>query len=114
MKFKFAVFSLIISANAFAGVDLSSTVERIKINGDGKLWLKMTSATFDQYCKNGWYGFNLYIPTSDPSYPYYFGLVTTALTKNLSLYIANISSFNGTTSCDLTKTGYGIVLKKAS
>jgi len=114
MKLKFILCSLLFSANALADVDLASTVERIRINGDGKLWIKMTNAAFDQYCKKEWYDFNLYIPTSDPQYPYYYGLITTALSKNMSLYIANISKFNGTTSCDLTTTGYGIVLRKTS
>lgn len=89
-----------------------STIERIKINGDGKLWLKMTNPSFDQYCKKGWYGFNVFIPESDEAYPYYYGLVTTALTKQHQVLIANISIYDGIQACDITKTGYGIVLLK--
>ncbi|WP_298772824.1 hypothetical protein [uncultured Shewanella sp.] len=93
--------------------DLSSTIERVWMKGDGKLWLKMTSDEFDAYCKPGWYGFNLYIPDSDPAYPYYYGLITSALAKQQSLFIANIDKFDGTESCDLTETAYGIVVQKA-
>ena len=92
MKFKILTPLLFLSLSlpAVAGVDLSSTIERIKINGDGKLWLKMTSRAFYQYCKPGWYGFNLYIPETDKSYPYYYGLITTALAKEKPIHIANI------------------------
>lgn len=113
MKFRLLILSLVLSSSAFSGVDISSTIERVKINGDGKLWLKMTNSTFDEYCKPGWYGFNLFIPEADKSYPYYYGLVASAFSKGQALYIANISVFDGTGSCDLTKTGYGIVVKKS-
>ena len=103
---------MLLSSTVFAGVDLSSKIERIKLNGDGKLWIKMSNSSFDTYCKPGWMGFNMYVPESDKSYPYYYGLITSALAKQQTLYIANISTFNGTGSCDLTKTGYGIVVYK--
>jgi len=103
------LFSLLFSTTSFAGADLLSTIERVQIKGDGKLWLKMTNSAFDTYCKPGWHGFNLYIPESDPSYPYYYGLIASALAKNQSIRVSNISYFDGTTTCDITKTGYGIV-----
>ncbi|MDW6003568.1 hypothetical protein [Vibrio mangrovi] len=110
---KLLLMLVLLSSNfAFAGVDLSGTIERVHMNGD-KLWLKMSNTDFDRYCKPGWYGFNLYIPVSDKSFPYYNGLVTSALATGQSLYIANISHFNGSGACDLTKTGYGIVVHKA-
>lgn len=112
MKLKAFALGMLLSPFCTAGVDLVSTVERVKLNGDGKLWLKMTSSTFDQYCKPTWFGFNLYIPESDPSFPYYYGMVVSALANGQSLHIANISKFDGSTTCDLTKTGYGIVVKK--
>lgn len=101
-----------VSCMSHAGVDIASTVERLKINGDGKLWIKMTSPAFDKYCKKGWYEFNMYIPESDKSYPFYYALLTTALSSGKSVYIANISKYDGSTYCDLTKTGYGIVLRR--
>lgn len=112
MKFKIFCTSLFFSSFCFAGVDLSSTIERIQLKSDGKLWLKMTSPAFDTYCKPGWYGFNLYILESDPSYPYYYGLVTSALAKNQSIRISNISYFDGTKACDIVKTGYGVVVSR--
>jgi len=96
---------------AKAGVDLRSKVSRIW-QSNGNLHIKMTSTKFDEYCKPGWFGFNLFIPVSDKNYAYYYGLVTAALTKDLELYIANISVFDGSTSCDVTQTGYGMVLLK--
>ncbi|MDH5325961.1 MAG: hypothetical protein OEZ68_00670 [Gammaproteobacteria bacterium] len=111
-KYIISLAFVFVTFSAFAGVDVESTVERVQIKGDGNLWIKMTDARFDQYCRPGWFGFNLYIPVSDKSYPYYYGLVTTALSKGQRLYIANISVFDGTQPCDLTQTGYGVVLKK--
>lgn len=113
MKKLIFVFLLMFSQVSQAGVDLASTVGRIKFNGDGRLWLKMTNPRFDEYCKPGWYGFNLYIPESDPAFPYYYGLITSALANNQKLYIANISKFDGSVVCDLTKTGYGVVVLKS-
>lgn len=113
MKVLLIILTLLYPTFAFSGVDIGSKIERIKLSGDGYLWLKMTHSLFDQYCKPGWHGFNLYIPESDPRYPYYYGLITSALANNQSLYIANISMYDGTTACDLTKTGYGIVVNKA-
>lgn len=102
---------IFMSSVAMAGTDLTSTIARVKLNGDGKLWIKMNDARFDQYCKPGWYGFNLYIPVSDPAFPYYYGLITSALAKGQNLYIANISHYDGSTACNLTETGYGIVVQ---
>lgn len=113
MRFKLLWALLLMSVNASAGVDLQSKIDRIKLSGDGKLWLKMADSRFDQYCKQGWYGFNLFIPESSPSFPYYYGLIASALANNQPLYIANVSVFNGSTACDLTKTGYGIVVSPA-
>ncbi|MET1256514.1 hypothetical protein [Aliikangiella maris] len=113
MKIIQLIILLIFSNISLAGTDISSTVERIQIKGDGKLWLKMTDARFDQYCKPGWNGFNLYIPESDKSFPYYYGLVTSALAKGQKLFIANISIGNGSSACDITQTGFGVVLQKA-
>jgi len=113
MKKILLTLSLLFVPLVHAGVDISSTVDRMWVHKDGNLHFKMTNARFDEYCKPGWFGFNLFIPVSDKNYAYYYGLVTTALTKNLRLYIANISKFDGSTSCDLTQTGYGMVLLKS-
>jgi hypothetical protein len=106
------LIAVLFSGLCHAGVDLQSTVERLKVSGDGKLWIKMTSSRFDDYCKPGWYGFNMYIPESDPSYPFYYAVLNTALSNGNNVYLANISHFDGTTACDLTKTGYGVVIQR--
>jgi hypothetical protein len=112
MKLKTLFISLLFSSSCLAGADLVSTIERVQLKGDGKLWLKMTNPAFDTYCKPGWHDFNLYILESDPSYPYYYGLVTSALAKNQNVRISNVSYFDGTTACDIVKTGYGIVVSR--
>jgi len=104
------LFTLIFSP-CCVGLDLSGYVQRIWIKNDDTLMIKMKESSFDTYCQPGWYGFNLSIPMSDKNFPYYYGLITTAIAKNQPLFIANITVFNGTTACDLTKTGYGIVLQ---
>ena len=106
------LFAALISMHTSAGVDLSGRIDRIWLKGDGNLWIRMDNTAFDTYCKPGWYGFNLYIPTSSADYPFYYGLLATAMSQNAVVYIANISVFDGSGHCDLTKTGYGIVVYK--
>lgn len=109
-KIILVVLLLLSSHICFGGTDISSTIDRIQLKNDDKLWIKMKSDSFNQYCKPGWLGFNLFIPKSDKNFPYYYGLLTNALSKNQVLFIANISHFDGSTACDLTQTGYGIVI----
>jgi len=52
----------------------------------------------------------MYIPGSDPQFAYYYGLLLGSLTKSKAVGVFNISIYNGTTSCDVSKTGYGIML----
>ena len=112
MKYILAAVLTVFSMVSFAATDIQSTIERVQLKGDGNLWIKMTNSGFDRFCKPGWHGFNLFIPQSDAAFPYYYGLVTSALAKGQDLYIANIDVFDGSTHCDLTKTGYGIVVQK--
>jgi hypothetical protein len=112
MKKIFVLILALLPMLTMAGTDLSGKVERMAIRGDGNLWIKLNNASFDTYCKPGWFGFNLYIPTQSADYPYFYGLVTTALAQDKTLYIANISTYNGSTACDLTKTSFGIVMLK--
>jgi hypothetical protein len=64
------------------------------------------------YCKADWFGLNLYVPPDNPQYSYYYGLLMSAVTKQKMIVVANISVFNGTTACDITKTNYGLVILK--
>ena len=115
MKYLSILYFLImgfISLPVISGVDLVGKVERLQIkSNDHKLWIRMNNPSFDTYCAQGWYGFNIYIPTSDPMFPYYYGLLTSALAQQQDVYIANISRFDGNTACDLSLTGYGIVVR---
>ncbi len=112
MKYLLAFIFFLLPFACYSGVDLTSKISRVKLNGDGNLWIKMESDSFDEYCKPGWFGFNLYIPESDKYFPYYYGLLTSALASGQNVYIANISKYDGSTACDLTKTGYGVVVLK--
>lgn len=104
------VLSLLSPCFSHAGVDLGGKVMRVQLNSTGNLWFKMDNPQFDTYCKPGWHGFSMYIPKSDPDFPYYYSIIMTSVANGKSLYIANISKFNGTTPCDLTLTGYGVVI----
>jgi hypothetical protein len=52
----------------------------------------------------------MYVPKDSPLFPYYFAMLVTAVSKGKTIYAANISVFDGTQPCDITKTGYGLVL----
>jgi len=99
-------------APAHAGVDVSGTVAQVHISGTGTLWFRMenVSPNIEAYCQPGWAGLQLYVPRDHADFPYYYGLLMTAATKQKRVLVANISIYNGTTSCDITKTGYGIML----
>lgn len=98
------------ASTSFAGVDIGGHVTRLWIDGGGNVWFKLDNDSADPYCAKGWYDFNLYVPAADPNYPYLYGLLMTAASKKQSIYVANISVFNGSTACDVTRTGYGLVL----
>jgi hypothetical protein len=97
---------------ASAGVDIGGYVQRMQVESNGTLWFLIDSPEAPKYCKPGWWEFNMYIPASHPQYAFYYGLLLTSLTKTKPIQLANISTFNGTEPCDISKTGYGIVLMK--
>lgn len=93
-----------------AGVDLSGPVQRVHLDSAGNLWFAMDTTASGTYCKKGWFSLNMYVPKSSPEFPYYFAMLSTAVSKGKSVYVANISTFDGSGACDITKTGYGLVL----
>ena len=111
------------SIGAHAGVDVAGVVDEIQIAPNGTLWFGLTGATFGNagtatptlatYCSTVWMDLSLYVPANDPNYAYYYGLLGMSLSKSLRIQLGNISTFSGGTSCDITKTGYGIVLLKS-
>ncbi len=109
---RFFVGAVLVFTSLFsqAGIDFSGKVQRVKINEGGRLYFKIDSSGIDDYCKAGWFGFNLYIEKSDKDFPYYYGLLLSAMANNQTVRISNINVFDGTVSCDVIKTGYGIVL----
>ncbi|MBT9495571.1 MAG: hypothetical protein IV107_25145 [Paucibacter sp.] len=104
------VSSLLLSSGAHAGADVSGPVEIVQIAPDGKIWFRITNQFAASFCLQGWNNLNMYIPSGHPEYPYYFAMLMTSVSKGKAVYIANISTFNGSTACDITKTGYGLVL----
>jgi hypothetical protein len=98
------------AGTAHAGADIAGPVQRVQLAPDGNLWFTMETTPVSTYCKPGWFGLTMYVPKSHPDYAYYFSILTVAVAKGKSVYVANISVFDGSTGCDITKTGYGIVL----
>jgi hypothetical protein len=101
---------------AFAGVDSYGTVNKIQVASDGTLLFSIVpvAGTPDPtlYCKPGWGGLNMYVPASNAQYAYYYGLLLNSFNKGFAVLVANISVFNGSTACDVTQTGYGVLLLK--
>src|SRR5437879_6181002 len=95
---------------AYAGADLRGTVPQVQLNGNGDLYFTVSDPSTSTYCLPGWAGLTMYIPKTDSNFPYYYGLLLTAVSKAKPVYIANISIYNGSTLCDITKTGYGVML----
>lgn len=95
---------------ARGGVDIGGPVQRVHLAADGSLWFVMETTPAATYCLKGWFDFNMYVPKDHPQFPYYYAMLMAAVSKGKSVYVANISSYNGTAPCDVTKTGYGIVL----
>jgi hypothetical protein len=95
---------------ATAGTDISGLVVLVQQRPDGVLLFRIDNAAADAYCKKGWDSTNFYVPANDPNYAYYYGILMNAVSKQKTVLIANVSFFNGTTACDVTKTGYGIVI----
>lgn len=99
---------------AHAGDDLRGQVAAVQIASDGKLWFLITPAAGTSapstYCKPGWGGLNLYVPKDHSEYPYYYAMLMTAVSKGKQVYVANISIHDGTGPCDITKTGYGLMI----
>ena len=94
----------------YAGFDASGLIARMWVTSNGDLYFVLNNTSANVYCKPGWYGFNFVVPKGDTTYPYYYGVITTAIAKSLTVDIPNLDVFNGTGPCDITKTGYGIVL----
>lgn len=99
----------LISINVSAGVDVYGYITSVHLK-DGLLNFSFSNRTADAYCKVGWSGLSFYVPTDHKDYPYYYGLLATANLNKQKVRIPNISKFNGSTACDITKTGYGIVV----
>jgi hypothetical protein len=97
---------------SFAGVDVTGVVSQIWIDGGGNLWFRLNNTSADAYCAFNWSNNNLYVSVSDQNFPFYYGILLASLTKSEPVDVPNISIYNGSTSCDITKTNYGIMLEQ--
>lgn len=109
IQFLFLLGSTLFSQISLAGDDGFGVVTKIMVKADG-LYFSIPGI-FPNRCLPGWNGLNFLVPANSPDYINYYGLVLASKVKKFPLYIANLSTFNGTGICDVTKTGYGIVLQ---
>lgn len=117
-RLAFAAAALVVllspARQAVAGDDLAGVVNEVRVAPDGKLWFSIVpnagTPNPASYCKGDWAGMGMFIPAGDPQYAFYYGLLLTSMTKSVVIDVPNISVFNGTTSCDVSKTGYGLAL----
>lgn len=105
-----ACLAFMVCSQSFAGFDVSGPVQRFHVHPNGTLWFVMETTVASTYCKPGWGNFSMYVPADHPQYGYYFAMLLAATVKGKNVYVANVSAFDGTQPCDITKTGYGLVL----
>jgi hypothetical protein len=109
-KLVFSALAAAACAPAWAGYDIYGVVTSLQVRPDGSLWFAITPNSGFQPVTNFCAGGGMYVPGSDPQYAYYYGLLLSSLTKSKSIGLLNISTYNGTTACDISKTGYGVML----
>ena len=109
-KIYIILFSMTLSFAASAGIDLTGKIERVYIEEGENFWFKFSHPEIDKYCKSGWFGFNASVKKSDKDFPYYYGLIISAMTNKQSVRLSNINVFNGSQACDIVKTSYGMVV----
>jgi hypothetical protein len=108
-KFSLSLVLSMLTNAANAGVDITGPVQRVQMASDGTLWFAMDTTVASTYCKPGWYSLTMCVPANNPQYSYYFAMLVAAASKGKSVTVANISKFDGSISCDITQTGYGLV-----
>jgi hypothetical protein len=109
MKKILLVLVLNIAFQAQAGVDVIGYITSVHLKGSA-LNFSFSNRTADTYCKIGWASTSFTVPSQHKDFPYYYGLITSASANKQKVRIANISKFNGSGMCDITQTGYGIVV----
>ena len=100
-----------LSSLAFAGTDVTGIVQQMWVDSSGNLWFRLNNTSADAYCAKNWGNNNLYVPAGNANYSFFYGVVLASVTKGITVDVPNISVFNGSTSCDITQTGYGIMLE---
>jgi hypothetical protein len=104
----FIWFALLADANA---VDVRGVVSGLWFKpGTNQLWFAINGQDTSPYCVPNWLGLSMYIPTTDPNFSYYYGLLLASMSKKITIYMPSISFYQNSTDCDITKTGYGFIL----
>lgn len=105
---------------SWAGVDIHGNISKVWL-ARGNLYFGMKNTSFsnaqnyssvsvETFCKKVWAGLNFYVPVKSVDFPYYYGLITSANAKGNRVLIANVSIYDGSAMCDITRTNYGIVV----
>ena len=101
-----------LASTAFAGTDEKGVVAQMWVDSTGNLWFRLNNTNADSICGSSlWYNNNLYVPAGNASYALYYGIVLASVTKNLTVDVPDLGYPAGNVNpCDITKTGYGIML----
>ena len=100
---------LLMPAMAYAGADLEGKVTDINIRGgnnalrynvDVEIIHRSGEKTLRDYCLDTWGG-RFVAPMDHPSFPYWYDMLISKDAAEYGIKIANISHFDGATSCDL-------------
>jgi hypothetical protein len=106
-----ALLTSVLTFGTAQATDIAGVVNGIWMKPSGEaLWFSINNTTAAAFCQAGWDGMQFFVPTSDPNFPYYYGLLVASLTKATPIYMANMSVYSHSTACDVTQTGYGIAL----
>ena len=111
---------LLFTGIAHAAADLKGEVTNISIRGgnnnlhpnaDVDIIRKSGGKTLQDHRLNRWGG-RFVVPVDHPSFSYWYGMRPLRDAAEHGVKVANISYFDGTTSCEISKTGYRPILKR--
>ena len=110
-KYAFALLTGVLLWGSAYATDVAGVVNGIWMKPSGEaLWFAINNNNAAAFCQKGWDGMQFFVPTSDPNFPYYYGLLLASLSKSTPIYLANISVYTNSPACDITQTGYGVAL----
>lgn len=98
--------------NAY-GYDVCGKVNYINLRTEGLYWSVIRNDT-EKFCSglSSYQNMMMVVPVSHPQFAYYYGLVSMAYAQSQILCSLNVHLLGEQVVCDVTKTGYGIMLYK--